>query len=124
MNEPINLRDLPAHLNSGGDDVVVDMGMIVQKPNWPRRAALASAFCLLLVGGFLAFNSTEEVTIIVNSNSGSDIISTVIKDSGGEVVGVENNTYRVKVSRFKNISSFLDKLRSNKMVDSANLESE
>jgi hypothetical protein len=100
------------------------MGMIVQRPNWPRRAAFASAFCLLLVGGFLAFNSTEEVTIIVNSNSGSDIISTVIKDSGGEVVGVENNTYRVRISRFKNISSFLDKLRSNKIVDSAGLESE
>lgn len=122
MNKPMNLKDLPSHLNNGGDDVVVDMGMIVEKPKWPRRVAFASAVCLLLAVG-VAFNSTEEVTIVVNSNSGSDIISTVIKENGGEVIDVEDNTYRVKISRFKNISSFLDKLRSNKMVDSADLES-
>lgn len=118
----MNLKDLPAHINNGGDDVVVDMGMIVEKPKWPRRIAFASAACLLLVFGIFAFNSTEEVTIVVNSNLGSDIISTVIKENGGEVVEVEDNTYRVKISRFKNISSFLDKLRSNKIVESANLE--
>jgi len=123
MNEPMNLEDLPEYLkNANNNNIVVDMGMIVQKPRWPKRLAIASIFCLLVAGGIFAFNTTEEIAIVVNSNLGSDIVSATIRESGGEVIEVENNTYKVRISRFKNVSYFLEKLKSNKEIESVDLE--
>ena len=123
MNKPMNLKDLPAYLNNGGDDVVVDMGMIIEKPNWTKRIAFASVACVLLVAGVVVFNSSEEVTIVVNSSAASAAISTMIQDNGGEVIEVENNTYKVRLNKFRSVASFLEKLKSNKIVESAELES-
>lgn len=133
MNKPMNLKDLPTYIQSGANDeeVVVDMGMIVENPSWTRRIAkvigqnmdfvFASAMCMVLAGFVFAFNSTKDVVIVVNSNGSASDVSTIIKENGGEVVEAEDNTYKVRINRLRS-SSFLEKLKSNKLVDSIEIK--
>lgn len=124
--ENIDIKDLPEYLrsvrnNTHSESVVVGVGNIVQKKNnWLKPTLVL--FCFLLIGSVTTYKVLEkEITIV----SGADIasISDMVAANGGRIIDIEqeNNTYKVKLITFRNINSFLDRLRSNKTVDSANI---
>ena len=121
--KPMNLKDLPEYIRSGANDesIVVDMGMIVEKPNWIKRIGLISSVCLLIAAGFFTYNASESITVVVGPDAKPEVIAAIINENGGSVVEIKDNTYRVRLSKFRNASLFLEKLRSNKIVKEAKI---
>jgi len=124
--QPMNLENLPGYLDSlrksgrTDEDLVVDMGRIVDSPkssvNWFNPLIFALAFCLFLIIG-VSYNSSSESVMVVLDNPES--ISEMVSASGGTVVSVKQNpdsTYEVKINKLKNTKSFIESLRKNKDV--------
>lgn len=127
----MSLKDLPDYLDSlrergeSDDSLVVDMGMIVEKPNYFKRVSFATIICLfLLVGGVATYNfiPSNNVIVVANSDAEKGIVSAMIVENGGTVVDYDQGTYRVKLNKFKNATLFLEKLRSNKLIKQVELE--
>lgn len=123
----MNLENLPGYLDSlrkngkTDEDLVVDMGRIVEPPrssiNWFRPAAFALAFCLFLIVGVSYNRFSEDSVMVVLDNPES--ISEMVSSSGGTVVSVKQNSdssYEVKIDKLKNVKSFIESLRKNKEV--------
>jgi hypothetical protein len=129
MSDPMNLKDLPSYIRSIQEegsygDSVVNMGQITVRPNYFRKFAFTAVACLLLVG-VITYNSTQEITIVANQGVSSKDIADLVSVHGAQVVSIkqDENSYKIRIFAFKP-SSLLDKLRSNKMVDSASMESD
>ena len=122
MKDPMNLKDLPGYIkslqeNGSYGDAVVNMGQITTvRPNYFRKFAVAATVCLLFVG-VVAYNSTQEITIVAKGAS-SQNISDMVSDNGAQIVSIEQNeeTYKVRVFALR-LNSFLEKLRKNKDIE-------
>jgi hypothetical protein len=124
---PMNLENLPGYLDSlrksgkTDEDLVVDMGRIVEPPrssiNWFRPTAFALAFCLFLIVG-ISYNSFSESSVMVVLDN-PESISEMVSSSGGTIISVKQNSdssYEVKIDKLKNVKSFIESLRKNKDV--------
>lgn len=131
-DEPMPLSELPDYMRSvrehgQGDYVpVVDMGRIEQ-PGWTTGWAVLAGSVALMVSSFVALvyttASTRRITIVAAESVGEDAISDIVKDEGGRVMSVKKSDegYEVRVFTLKGIGSFLDGIRRNKDVESADL---
>lgn len=123
MNKPMNLRDLPAHLDklreqgNMEDSVLVDIGIIeTPRSNIFRNVALAVSLSIVL--GFVTFNTMSQ-NITVTTGLNAEQVSSIVSDNGGRVVSIEQNedkTYKIKVLTLWR-SSFLERMRNNKDIE-------
>ena len=126
---PMSLENLPGYMDSlrksgsTDDNLVVDMGRIVETPkssiNWFKPAAFAPAFCLFLIVG-VSYNafSDKNIIIVLDTNN-IEAISDIVSANGGNVVSVKQNgdsSYEVKIDKLQNVKSFVESLRKNKDV--------
>lgn len=129
---PMPLSQLPDYMRSvreqgQGDYVpVVDIGRIEEPRSATRWIALAGGLLLFassLAGLAYTTASTRRITIVAAESVSSEAIADIVKDEGGRVVSVTKGegSYEVKVFTFKGIGSFLEGLRRNKEIESADL---
>lgn len=124
------LSELPSYIDSvrmsGQSDVpVVDMGRIVDDRSgvFGRRAAGILLCLFLMAGGVLyGMGSTRRITIA--SDMDPSQIADLVAGEGVRVVSVkkeDEDKYEVRVFAPRGFGSFLERLRSNKQLDSVEL---
>jgi len=131
-DEPMPLSELPDYMRSArengqGDYVpVVDMGRI-EEPRRPLRwAALAGGLLVMFSSLSMLMYSraaTRNISIVAAGDLGPEAIADIIKDEGGRVMSVKKSDegYEFRVFTFRGIGSFLEGIRKNKEVESADL---
>ena len=127
----MNLENLPGYMDSlrksgsTDEDLVVDMGRIVDPPkssvNWFKPASFALTFCLFLIIG-ISYNSfsSKNITVVLDTHNMSlETVTELISAHGGNVVSVIQNadsSYEVKIDKLQNVKSFIESLRKNKDI--------